>query len=46
MDGLRLITRRGWLGFDGCGMDKETVERIFELFLTTKAPGEGTGLGL
>ncbi len=31
---------------DGCGMDKETVSKIFEPFYTTKNMGEGTGLGL
>ena len=30
----------------GTGMDAETVARIFEPYFTTKAPGEGTGLGL
>lgn len=30
----------------GCGMDPETVKRIFEPYFTTKAAGEGTGLGL
>jgi PAS domain S-box-containing protein len=30
----------------GCGMDAGTLERIFEPFYTTKAPGQGTGLGL
>lgn len=30
----------------GCGMDEETQQRIYEPFFTTKANGEGTGLGL
>ncbi|MDQ1256020.1 MAG: hypothetical protein QG656_615, partial [Candidatus Hydrogenedentes bacterium] len=30
----------------GCGMDKETQEKVFEPFFTTKPQGEGTGLGL
>jgi PAS domain S-box-containing protein len=30
----------------GCGMDKETLERIFEPYFTTKDTGDGTGLGL
>ena len=31
---------------NGCGMDKETLERIYEPFFTTKELGKGTGLGL
>ncbi|MCA9430104.1 MAG: PAS domain S-box protein [Candidatus Omnitrophica bacterium] len=31
---------------DGCGMDKETLEHVFEPFFSTKPIGEGTGLGL
>jgi len=31
---------------DGCGMNSETRERLFEAFFTTKNPGQGTGLGL
>ncbi len=30
----------------GCGMDRETAEKIFNPFFTTKKPGEGTGMGL
>lgn len=30
----------------GCGMDKETIEHIFDPFFTSKEIGKGTGLGL
>lgn len=31
---------------DGCGMEKEILDKIFEPFFTTKEIGHGTGLGL
>lgn len=30
----------------GTGIDRPTLERIFDPFFSTKAPGEGTGMGL
>lgn len=30
----------------GCGMDEETLTRVFEPFFSTKGPEHGTGLGL
>jgi len=34
------------VGDNGCGMDQETVDRIFEPYFTTREMGRGTGLGL
>lgn len=31
---------------DGCGMDKNILDQIFEPFFTSKGVGQGTGLGL
>jgi len=31
---------------NGCGMDKDTLKKIFTPFYSTKEKGEGTGLGL
>ncbi|MFP5487877.1 MAG: response regulator, partial [Acidimicrobiia bacterium] len=31
---------------DGCGIPAELLDRVFEPFLTTKEPGQGSGLGL
>ena len=31
---------------NGCGMDRQTLNNIFEPFYTTKEMGQGTGLGL
>ena len=31
---------------NGCGMDKEVLDKLFEPFFTTKGTGKGTGLGL
>jgi signal transduction histidine kinase len=54
-EGGPVIVRTGTEGSDhvwisvtdeGVGVEQEDIERIFEPFYTTKARGEGTGLGL
>jgi PAS domain S-box-containing protein len=37
---------RLYVSDNGCGMDRGTLDRIYDPFFTTKGPGEGTGLGL
>ncbi|MEA3240924.1 MAG: PAS domain S-box protein [Pseudomonadota bacterium] len=48
---LHAGSRQGWhvqiqVEDNGAGMAKEVVDHIFEPFYTTKAVGEGTGMGL
>jgi signal transduction histidine kinase len=47
---LRILKTKGWavafqVDDNGCGMDEETKEKIFQRFFTTKG-SRGTGLGL
>ncbi|MEZ5978014.1 MAG: HAMP domain-containing sensor histidine kinase [Planctomycetota bacterium] len=37
---------RLWVRDDGPGVESEQLERLTDLFFSTKAPGRGTGLGL
>ena len=41
-DGMAELT----VADDGCGMEPEVMERIFEPFFTRRRAGQGTGLGL
>lgn len=50
---LRAMTGETWLDHtiievtdNGCGIDAENITHIFEPFFSTKAPNDGTGLGL
>ncbi|UHL65388.1 ATP-binding protein [Paralcaligenes sp. KSB-10] len=47
---IRTRHEEPWVRIDiedtGCGMDKATASRVFDLFFTTKPVGSGTGLGL
>jgi len=47
---LQTVAPRGWIKLtvsdNGMGMGPEVRERIYEPFFTTKAVGQGTGLGL
>ena len=35
-----------WVKDNGCGINPDSIEKIYDPFFTTKAVGEGTGLGL
>jgi CheY-like chemotaxis protein len=45
-DGLQRSYALVRVADQGAGMDAETLAHIYDPFFTTKAPGEGTGLGL
>ncbi len=49
---IRIVTQRAGdqievrIQDDGCGIDREMIDRVFDPFFTTRPAGEGTGLGL
>ncbi len=47
---IQLIEHVDWIELhftdDGCGLEADDIEHLFEPFHTTKPTGEGTGLGL
>ncbi|MEH2394711.1 MAG: ATP-binding protein [Nostoc sp.] len=43
LDSNQVIIR---IADNGCGMTEEIIQKIFDLFYTTKPVGSGTGLGM
>ena len=47
---VRLFEKEGYVHLvvedDGCGMNSEVLQNVFEPFFTTRKNGQGTGLGL
>ena len=47
---IQVVEQVDWIELhfmdDGCGLEADDIERLFEPFHTTKSTGEGTGLGL
>ena len=44
--GIQEIEDAAIFSDNGCGIELDVLPRIFDLFVTTKPPGRGTGLGL